>query len=52
VPRRATRADLLRRLGRATEATESYRRALDLTGADAERRCLARRLAEVTDDDA
>jgi len=46
----ATRADLLRRLGRRPEAAESYRRALALTGAGAERRFLARRLAAVTDD--
>jgi RNA polymerase sigma-70 factor, ECF subfamily len=43
----ATRADLLRRLGRRTEAAAAYRRALDLAGADAERRYLERRLAEV-----
>ena len=48
----ATRADLLRRLGRRAEAAESYRRALELTGSDAERRFLARRLAEVTGDGA
>ena len=47
----ATRADLLRRLGRRPEAAESYRRALALTVADAERRFLARRLAEVTGGD-
>ncbi len=45
----ATRADLLRRLGRAPEAADSYRRALELTGSDAERRFLTMRLAEVTD---
>jgi RNA polymerase sigma-70 factor (ECF subfamily) len=44
----ATRADLLRRLGRGVEAAESYRQALALTGSAAERRFLARRLAEVT----
>ncbi len=48
----ATRADLLRRLSRRPEAAASYRQALALTGADAERRFLARRLAEVTGDDA
>jgi RNA polymerase sigma-70 factor (ECF subfamily) len=48
----ATRADLLRRLGRRPEAAKSYRRALELAGADAERRFLARRLAEVTSEDA
>jgi len=42
----ATRADLLRRLGRRSEAGAEYRRALDLVGADAERRYLERRLAE------
>ena len=45
----ATRADLLRRLGRGTEAAGSYRQALALAGSDAERRFFARRLAEVTD---
>ncbi|MGI8809776.1 MAG: RNA polymerase sigma factor [Acidimicrobiales bacterium] len=44
----ATRADLLRRLGRVDEAADAYRRALDLTAGDAERDYLARRLAEVT----
>jgi RNA polymerase sigma-70 factor, ECF subfamily len=42
----ATRADLLRRLGRGAEAAVSYRQALDMAGTDAERRYLARRLAE------
>ena len=42
----ATRADLLRRLGRATEAAEAYRGALEGAGTDAECRYLARRLAE------
>jgi RNA polymerase sigma-70 factor (ECF subfamily) len=44
----ATRADLLRRLGRTTEAAESYRQALALTASPAERRFLSHRLAEVT----
>jgi RNA polymerase sigma-70 factor (ECF subfamily) len=44
----ATRADLLRRLGRHDEAAVAYRRALDLTGADGERRYLERRLREVS----
>lgn len=44
----ATRADLLRRLGRSPEAAESYRAALDLVPTDAERRFLLRRLAETT----
>jgi len=42
----ATRADLLRRLGRHAEAAASYRDALELAATDAERRYLARRLAE------
>jgi len=40
-------ADLLRRLGRRTEAARSYRRALDLVTTEPERRFLQRRLAEV-----
>ena len=44
----ATRADLLRRLGRRAEAAASYRTARDLAATDAERRYLARRLAETT----
>ena len=43
----ATRAELLRRLGRTVEARASYRRALDLASSDAERRFLERRLAEL-----
>ena len=42
----ATRADLLRRLGRRTEAAAAYREALELASTDAERRYLDRRLAE------
>jgi RNA polymerase sigma-70 factor, ECF subfamily len=42
----ATRADLLRRLGRHAEAAQSYREALALTVNEAERRYLATRLAE------
>lgn len=42
----AARADLLRRTGRLEEAAVDYRRALELTENDAERRFLARRLAE------
>jgi len=42
----ATRADLLRRLGRPGEAAASYRAARDLATTDAERRYLDRRLAE------
>jgi RNA polymerase sigma-70 factor (ECF subfamily) len=43
----AARADLLRRLGSAEEAAESYARALDLVANDSERRFLERRLREV-----
>jgi RNA polymerase sigma-70 factor (ECF subfamily) len=43
----ATRADLLRRLGRSSEAAAAYREALAMTESDAERRFLRRRLAEV-----
>jgi RNA polymerase sigma-70 factor (ECF subfamily) len=43
----ATRADLLRRLGRMTEAANSYTRAIALAANDAERRFLERRLREV-----
>jgi RNA polymerase sigma-70 factor (ECF subfamily) len=43
----ATRADLLRRLGRPAEAASAYRRALALAGTDAEREFLSRRLTEV-----
>jgi RNA polymerase sigma-70 factor (ECF subfamily) len=44
----AARADLLRRLGRQAEAADAYGAALALAGTDAERRYLARRLAEAT----
>ena len=40
----SARADLLRRAGRTDDAAEAYRRALDLTTNDAERRFLERRL--------
>jgi RNA polymerase sigma-70 factor (ECF subfamily) len=43
----ATRAELLRRLGRTAEAKAAYRRALELAGDEAERRLLERRLAEL-----
>jgi RNA polymerase sigma-70 factor, ECF subfamily len=43
----ATRAELLRRLGRAEEARSAYARALALVHDDAERRLLERRLAEL-----
>jgi RNA polymerase sigma-70 factor, ECF subfamily len=44
----ATRADLLRRLGRAEQAAVAYRRALELAPTDAERRYLTKRLAETS----
>jgi RNA polymerase sigma-70 factor (ECF subfamily) len=43
----ATRADLLRRLGRRNEAAAAYRQALALTTNPVERAFLERRLAEV-----
>jgi RNA polymerase sigma-70 factor (ECF subfamily) len=43
----ATRADLLRRLGRHAEAAAAYREALAVAATGAERRYLTRRLAEV-----
>lgn len=43
----ATRADLLRRLGRPTDALPHYRRALELAPSDPERRFLQRRLEEL-----
>ena len=42
----STRAELLRRLGREREARLAYRRALELGGAEPERRFLERRLRE------
>ena len=47
----ATRADLLRRLGRKAEAAQAYREALALAGTGAEQRFLTRRLAEVSGHD-
>jgi RNA polymerase sigma-70 factor, ECF subfamily len=44
----ATRAELLRRLGLADEASAAYRRALELVRSDPERRFLERRLAELS----
>jgi RNA polymerase sigma-70 factor, ECF subfamily len=44
----STRADLLRRLGRADEARTEYRRALELAHTEPERRFLRRRVVEVT----
>jgi RNA polymerase sigma-70 factor (ECF subfamily) len=43
----ATRAELLRRLGRAQDARAAYERALELVHADAERSFLERRLLEL-----
>jgi len=43
----ATRADLLRRLGRRVSAAAAYREALELAPTEAERRFLVRRLVEV-----
>jgi RNA polymerase sigma-70 factor, ECF subfamily len=43
----ATRAELLRRLGRGADAREAYRRALELVRSEPERRFLQRRLAEL-----
>ena len=43
----ATRAELLRRLGRAEEARAAYQRALELVHSDAERRFLEDRLGEL-----
>ena len=43
----STRAELLRRLDRPEEARAAYRRALELTRAEPERRFLERRLAEL-----
>jgi RNA polymerase sigma-70 factor (ECF subfamily) len=44
----AAKADLLRRLGRRSEAADAYRQALGLLMPDAERRYLQRRLDEVS----
>ena len=44
----STRADLLRRLGRANEARTEYQRALELADSEPERRFLRRRLEEVS----
>jgi RNA polymerase sigma-70 factor (ECF subfamily) len=44
----ATRADLLRRLGRTDEAAAAYQEALALATTDPERRYLTRRLTETT----
>ena len=42
----ATRADLLRRMGRGTEAATEYEKALQLAPSEAEKRYLGKRLAE------
>jgi len=44
----STRADLLRRLGRADEARAAYERALELASAEPERLFLRRRITEVS----
>lgn len=44
----ASRADMLRRLGRRAEALAEYERALELDGNATERRFLQRRIAEIT----
>ncbi|WP_204008625.1 RNA polymerase sigma factor [Virgisporangium aurantiacum] len=44
----ASRADLLRRLGRDAEAVAAYREALELAPTDAERRFLRRRIESLT----
>jgi RNA polymerase sigma-70 factor (ECF subfamily) len=44
----STRADLLRRLGRANEARSEYEQALELAHIEHERRFLRRRIAEVS----
>jgi RNA polymerase sigma-70 factor (ECF subfamily) len=46
----ATRAELLRRLGRESDARAAYSRALELVSTDAERRFLERRLAELAEE--
>jgi RNA polymerase sigma-70 factor (ECF subfamily) len=46
---RAARADLLRRLGRIDEALDAYRRALQLTANDVERRFLRGRIAQLSE---
>lgn len=46
----AARADLCRRAGRKRDARESYARALALARQEPERRFLARRLAELSEE--
>ncbi|HET6869369.1 MAG TPA: sigma-70 family RNA polymerase sigma factor [Solirubrobacteraceae bacterium] len=45
----STRAELLRRAGRTDQARQAYRRAIELTHDDVERRMFERRLAEISD---
>jgi RNA polymerase sigma-70 factor (ECF subfamily) len=47
----AARAELLRRVGRCTEARAAYSRAIELTQSGAERRFLERRLADLTSEE-
>jgi RNA polymerase sigma-70 factor, ECF subfamily len=48
-PFHSARAELLRRAGRPRDAAGEYRRALEMTANDAERRFLERRLAALQD---
>ena len=48
-PFHAARADLLRRANRSEEAAAAYRRAIELSGTDAERRFLQSRLDSLDD---
>ena len=45
----AAQADLLRRAGRIEDAAAAYRKAIDFTGNDSERRFLQRRLDSLPD---
>jgi RNA polymerase sigma-70 factor, ECF subfamily len=45
----STRAELLRRAGRTDQARQAYRRAIELTHDDVERRLFERRLASISD---
>ncbi|MHB1835075.1 MAG: sigma-70 family RNA polymerase sigma factor [Solirubrobacteraceae bacterium] len=47
----STRAELLRRLGRAEQAADAYRRALQCAGSEPEARFLRRRLATIPDEE-
>jgi len=46
-PFHAARADVLRRAGRSNDATNAYRRAIELSGNDSDRDFLERRIAEM-----